>query len=139
MSREYRVVPGRGQSIVGFIMGLFFVIIGCTIAIPNAGPFGILWTIIAAIIAIVNAVNAFSKRGVSTNRVIVEDSQDMDDYVSKLQSSSGIPKADATRTPAAKSTETVEQRLDKAYKLYSDGRITKEEYDKLRENILKSI
>ena len=42
--RRIRVRPGKAASLVSFVMGLAFVVIGLVAVIPMAGPFGLLWT-----------------------------------------------------------------------------------------------
>jgi hypothetical protein len=64
MPRNIRVKPGKGSSLAGLIGGIIFLIIGFTIVIPIFGWFGVLWTLVALVITIVNGVNAFSAKGV---------------------------------------------------------------------------
>ena len=44
MKKKVRVKPSKGQSIVGFIIGICFCAIGAFVVIPLAGAFGIVWT-----------------------------------------------------------------------------------------------
>ena len=48
--KKYSVRPPKYQSLVGFIVGILFVLIGLVAVIPGAGAFGVLWTLIAAVI-----------------------------------------------------------------------------------------
>lgn len=112
MARNIKVKPGKTQSLIGFISGIVFVCIGIFIAIPTFGPFGIFWTIIALIITVTNAMNAFGSKGVSMYEVSIDDKD---------------------------SSETIEDRLKKLDSLYNQNLITKEEYNKKREELLREI
>ena len=56
-SKKIKVKPGKTQSRIGFVVGIIFVLIGCVVVIPIFGPFGIFWTILAAVIAFTNYKN----------------------------------------------------------------------------------
>lgn len=83
MFRRGRVRPSKGQALIGMILGTVFVIIGFIIAVPNAGPFGMLWTLMAIIITGTNAYNFFSKEGLSYYEVDLESTGE--DFDSKLR------------------------------------------------------
>ena len=70
MSKKVRVKPGKGQSMMGFIVGILFCLIGVFVVIPSAGLFGVFWTLMALIITITNAVNAFTDKGVATHEIV---------------------------------------------------------------------
>ena len=72
MKKQVRVRPGKGQSAVGAVVGAVFVLLGIFMVIPAFGPFGIFWTLIAAVITAVNLLNAFSKKGVTSCRIEIE-------------------------------------------------------------------
>lgn len=57
MKKKVRVKPSKGQSIVGFIIGICFCAIGAFVVIPLAGAFGIVWTLFAGLITVMNAIN----------------------------------------------------------------------------------
>ena len=40
-NRNIKVKPGKTQSMLGFVVGILFVILGITIVIPMFGLFGI--------------------------------------------------------------------------------------------------
>lgn len=115
MRKDIRVKPGRAQSAIGMIVGIVFVLIGLCFVIPQMGLFGILWTLIAVAITVINAINVFSEKGVATSRI------EVDEWKRETSSSS------------------VEERLKKAEDLYQKGMITKEEYDQKRKDILNDI
>ena len=47
MRRRMRYRPSRANCIFGGIVGIIFTCIGLFVAIPTAGAFGVLWTLIA--------------------------------------------------------------------------------------------
>jgi hypothetical protein len=104
------VKPSKGQSFIGMIAGIIFVMIGITMVIPNAGLFGYAWTGIAVIITIANATNAFSDRGIANYEINVEEhlTKEVDDFEVKLR---------------------------KLNKLRNDGIITENEFIKQKEKI----
>ncbi|RHP36126.1 SHOCT domain-containing protein [Lachnotalea sp. AF33-28] len=110
MKKEVRVKPGRGQSLMGCIGGLVFVVLGVCVVIPTFGAFGVLWTVFALIITVTNAINAFTGEGIASHRFTIEDD-----------------------SPSAAG------RLEELKGLYEQGLITREEYDKRREEILREI
>lgn len=107
--KRIKVKPSKSQSLIAFIVGICFCIIGVVIAIPTSGIFGIIWTTIAGFITISHGINLFGKKGVHTYEVNIEDNNDIDDRLRKLDS------------------------------LYNQGLINKEEYDKKRQDILNDI
>ncbi|GAA0729325.1 SHOCT domain-containing protein [Clostridium malenominatum] len=108
MFRRGRVRPSRGQALIGMLMGTIFVIIGFTIAIPNAGLFGVFWTLMAIIITGTNVYNFFSKEGISYYEVDLESTGE--DFDSKLR---------------------------KIKKLKDDGIISEEEYNLKKDEIMR--
>ena len=52
--KRIKVQPGKNQSKLAFGVGILFVLIGCFAVIPAFGPFGIIWTLIAGVIAFSN-------------------------------------------------------------------------------------
>ena len=115
MRRNIRVKPGKTQSLVGMIAGIIFVGIGLFVAIPTFGLFGIFWTLIAALITGMNAVNAFSEKGIPTSHIEIDDG-----YYGEYGNS-------------------IEDRLKEAETLYNKGLISSEEYKIKREEILKDL
>lgn len=95
---------------MGCIGGLVFVVLGVCVVIPTFGAFGVLWTVFALIITVTNAINAFTGEGIASHRFTIEDDS---------SSAAG--------------------RLEELKGLYEQGLITREEYDKRREEILREI
>ncbi|XZF76822.1 SHOCT domain-containing protein [Bacillus sp. AL-1R] len=108
--RKIRVKPSKGQSFLGFLIGVVFIVLGFTIVIPKAGLFGLIWTGVALMITIINGYNVFSDRGISNDKVNVEE------YIMS-------EKLD------------FEVKLRKLNKLKNDGVITDIEFQKQKEKI----
>lgn len=60
-----RLKQSRAVSAAGFFGGLLFIGLGIFVAIPMFGPFGIIWTLLAAGIAAFHGYGLFSRRGVA--------------------------------------------------------------------------
>ena len=73
MSKKVRVKPGKGQSMMGFIVGILFCLIGAFAVIPAAGIFGVFWTLMALIITITNGINAFTDKGVASHEIVIDE------------------------------------------------------------------
>lgn len=102
------------QSLPGFIVGIIFVLLGIFAVIPSLGAFGIIWTLVAGLITVVNGINVFSEDGIPMGTVITEETEQQ-------------PR-DNTR-----------ERLEKLEALYRDGLITKIEYEQKRREILNEL
>lgn len=111
--RSYRYRPNKVQGVIGVAAGALFVVIGLFFAIPNAGLFGVIWTLFAAGITAANAYSAFSGRGYGT----LEMTED------------GTPGGEGGGLD-------FEEKLQKLQRLYDQRLITREEYDKKRAEIL---
>lgn len=121
MSKRVRIKPGKGQSLVGFFVGIVFALIGFVIVIPIFGPFGLFWTLIAIIITVMHGKNAFSEKGVTTHEIIIDEEVNFD-----MQKNNGY-KTDS------------QKRLEELKHLYESDFITREEYEERRKNIIDSI
>jgi uncharacterized membrane protein len=117
MRRRVRVKPSKGQSMVGFFVGLIFCCIGFFVVIPIFGPFGFIWTLFAIIITIMNGVNAFSEKGIATHEITID--EDFNQNMGSVKSSG--------------------ERMNELQSLYNKGLITEEEYQKKRQQILEDI
>lgn len=120
MSRKIKVKPGKSQSMAGFFVGIVFCFIGIFIVIPDIGLFGIFWTIMAIIVTVVNGMNAFSDKGVTSHEIIIDDEAELNSVISENITDS-------------------RKRLEEAKNLYESGFITKEEYDEKRKEIIDGI
>ena len=117
--KKIKVKPGKTQSKIGFIVGILFVLIGCFVAIPSFGLFGVIWTAIAGVIAFTHYKNGFSDEGVSTHEIIIEDGMEI--------------------SKSFDNGEDIEAKLIKLNSLYEQRLITKEEYDEKRKEFLKEF
>ena len=145
MSKKVRIKPGKGQSMMGFIVGILFCLIGVFVVIPSAGLFGIFWTLMALIITITNAMNAFTDKGVATHEIVIDDGKQAegraDERIMADMPSDMSGTASNNRSEAAiKGIKgNIELRLQVAEDLYKAGTITKEEYETKRREILDEL
>ena len=122
MSKNIKVKPGKTQSKAGMAAGVVFCLIGVFVVIPMFGMFGIIWTVFALIITIINGINAFSDKGVPSHEIVIEDEEDLDRRICEA-------KTEDLKTE-------IEERLQAAKSLYESGMITEEEYEQKRREIL---
>ena len=120
MRKRVTYRPGRGQSAFGAVVGVIFILIGVVVVIPAFGPFGILWTLIAVGITGLNAYQAFGKGYIGPEIHIEEEDGSVE---------SGRPSA----------AGTAGERLRELQSLYDQRLITREEYEKKRQDILKQL
>ena len=106
--------PSKAGSVFGGVVGVIFVCIGLFVAIPSFGPFGILWTLIAVGITAFNFYQAFGKQYVGPEIHIEEDD-------------GGKPAAGP------------QERLRQLQELYDQQLITREEYERKRQEILRDL
>lgn len=148
MSKKVRVKPGKGQSMMGFIVGILFCLIGVFVVIPSAGLFGVFWTLMALIITITNAMNAFTDKGVATHEIVIDEGRQTEDRVadgttadisSNIISDMSGTASDRSEAVAKGIKGNIELRLQVAEDLYKAGTITKEEYEAKRREILDEL
>lgn len=124
MNRRNRRVtyrPSKGESVFGGIVGVIFVLIGLFVAIPTFGPFGILWTLIAAGITGMNLYRAFGSKYVGPE-IRIEDEEG--------------PESEG-EVPAAR--PSAEERLKQLEDLREKRLITANEFEEKRKEILKEL
>lgn len=102
------------MSVFGGIVGLVFVGIGIFVAIPQAGLFGVVWTLVASGITITHLYNAFSSRGIANEIIEVSGDEPLE-------------------------TIDPETRLRTLNDLRSKSLITPSEYEQRRNDILKQL
>lgn len=115
MKKHVRYRPSKVNAGMSFGVGIFFVMIGLTVAIPQAGLFGLVWTGIAVTITVVNGLYLFGKR---------DNTSLFGGYVI---------------TDEEPEEESSEERLKKLQSLYDQRLITTEEYEEKRKEILKEL
>jgi len=120
MRARGRVRPSKPVSAIGMIVGIVFIGVGILVVIPQAGGFGVVWTLLAVAITVYYAINVFSSRGLAHEVVEFDTS--------------------ASRPPEwTASTETTEQRLRELESLRDKGLVTGEEYEEQRKRILDGL
>lgn len=105
--------PSKANGVVGLIFGAVFVLIGIFVVIPSSGWFGILWTLLAAVITVANAYTAFGGK-YGRSQIEIED-------------------ADEPRASDA------QERLETLRTLYDRRLITEAEYEKKRAEIIERL
>ena len=133
MSKRMKVTPSKGQAKMSFFVGIIFCCIGVFVAIPTVGPFGILWTAIAAWITYVNFKNGFTDDKIAT-RVIEIDEDEKGGTIRP-----GMGYGTYTYTKENTPGESIEERLIKLQRLYDQALITKEEYEQKKKDILDKL
>ena len=116
MPGRARIRPSQSVSAIGMIASIAAVMIGFFFVIPNAGLFGVVWTLVALIGVVYYAVNTFSDRGISTEVV---------DFEGDLN--------------GKKDEGGVESRLQTLESLKQKGLVSDQEYNQQREKILKEL
>ena len=128
MSRKrVRVKPGKAQSTVSFVVGLAFVLVGLVMVVPTFGPFGLLWTGVAVAITVINGLNAFGKKGVTTMEIYSEEEDEVP----------STAREDHDHIPST--ALTTQERLEQLQTLKEAGLLTDEEYRNKREEILREL
>ena len=121
MRKRVTYRPGKAQGAFGTIWGGIFVLIGLFVVIPTFGPFGIIWTLGALGITVMNALHAFGKKYVGPEIHIEEDDEG------------------TCETPAPVGGVSAQDRLTELRALYDQRLITQEEYEEKRREILKDL
>lgn len=116
--------PSKAQASFGGIIGIIFVLIGVFVAIPVAGAFGILWTLIAVGITGMNFYQAFGK-SYTGPEILIEEEASSSPMEEEHSASSIEP--------------SPQKRLEQLEHLKESGLITEEEYKSKREEILKTL
>lgn len=133
MSKRIHVRPGKGQSKMGFGIGIIFCLIGIFIVIPIFGPFGIFWTAIAGWITYSNYKNGFTEEPIDSHVIEIED--DGQDVTVTRHGGYQTYSYDMKETAA----EDAEERLRKLQSLYNQSLITYEEYEQKKKEILDEL
>ena len=120
MRRRMRYRPSRANCIFGGIVGIIFTCIGLFVAIPAAGAFGVLWTLIALAITVYQFAMAAGK--VSMGSWTVEDED-----------------GDRSGPAGEGSGRSAQDRLTELQNLYDRRLISQEEYEAKRQEILKEL
>jgi len=120
MPKRIKVKPSKPASLFGMILGIIFVFIGFSVAIPAAGLFGVLWTLVAVAITGFQAYYLLSDRAVASWEI------DLDDGCNE-----------GSNEQSKSASDDFEVKLRKLHRLKEDGLITEEEFKEKREEILR--
>ena len=74
MKKRVTYRPGKAQGVFGIVWGGIFILIGLFVAIPVFGAFGVLWTLAAVAITVMNGLRAFGKKYTGPEIQIEEES-----------------------------------------------------------------
>ena len=129
-TRETRAVQ-RLAMLPFLIVSIGFVIIGVTVVIPNAGGFGVLWTLVAASFAVIAVVNMVRKNGLA-HRVAYDVEQDMGENIVGMME-------DAPHSWDGSPKGSIEERLRELRNLYDLRLITDDEYEAKRQETLREL
>ena len=149
MEADDQVKESKFKSIVGFIVGLVFCIIGVTLVIPRTQTLGIVWTLFAILLTITQGVNAFTEHGISQpikvrrrRRRVRKNA----DEVELVCSQSDDPAYEEFEEYVEfefdqqdEKTKELEDRLITLKEWYEKQLITQHEYELKKEEILKSL
>ena len=129
--------PSKAQGAFGMVWGGIFVLIGLVVVIPTFGPFGILWTLAALGITVMNGLHAFGKKYVGPE-IRIEDEEDGGEppAVRECAPSSPAPESHGHIPSTALDAR---ERLEQLNTLREAGLITREEYDQKRKEILSQL
>lgn len=127
MRKRVTYRPSKSGSVMGGVVGVIFVLIGLFVVIPTfsmAGGFGaifgVLWTIVAGVIAGTNFYQAFGKGYIGPEIHIEEEG--------------GTEHAQDAAAPG-----DTQARLTELRALYDQRLITQEEYEQKRKEILEEL
>ena len=127
MRKRVTYRPSKSGSVMGGVVGVIFVLIGLFVVIPSSSMaggfgaiFGVLWTIIAGVIAGTNFYQAFGKGYIGPEIHIEEEG--------------GTEHAQDAAAPG-----DTQARLTELRALYDQRLITQEEYEQKRKEILEEL
>lgn len=134
MSKRIHVRPGKGQSKMGFGVGIIFCLIGLFMVIPTFGLFGIFWTAIAGWITYVNYKNGFTDEQIDSHVIDIED-----DAQNATTMGYGGYRNYSYEEESVSDDDSMEERLRKLQSLYDQSLITYEEYEQKKKEILDEL
>lgn len=123
MRRRVTYRPNKGQAAFGIVVGVIFVLIGIAVVIPTFGAFGVLWTLFAVGITILNGYYAFGKKYIGPEIHIEDEESDIPEGRPASQAPAGSPEA----------------RMQSLQNLYNQGLVTAEEFEAKRREILEEL
>ena len=138
MRRRVTYRPSKAQGAFGVIWGGLFVLIGLFVVIPTFGPFGILWTLGALAITIMNGVQAFGKKYVGPE-IRIEDEEGQFGEVSQSQAAQAPKEPESEHNHISSTALNAKERLEQLKSLKEAGLLTQEEYDRKRNDIVSKL
>ena len=129
--------PGKAQGVFGVIWGGIFVLIGLAVVVPVFGPFGILWTLAALGITVMNGLHAFGKKYMGPE-IRIEDEEDGQAAGEEARPRQAPP-APEDHDHIPSTALDARERLEQLNTLKEAGLITREEYDQKRREILSGL
>lgn len=129
MKKRVTYRPGKAQGFFGVVYGGIFVLIGLVVAIPLFGPFGILWTLAALAITVMNGYQAFGKKYSGPEIHIEEEPEHIAPSSPTVQEHNHIPST----------ALDIKGRLEQLEALKRAGLLTDQEYQQKRQEILRQI
>ena len=130
--------PSKAQGAFGVVWGGIFVLIGLFVVIPTFGPFGILWTLAAIGITVMNGLHAFGKTYVGPEiRIEDEEGSGAEDVSSSRKVSPSPAPEHHDHIPST--ALDAKDRLEQLKSLKEAGLLTQEEYDQKRKEILSQL
>lgn len=119
MRKRVTYRPSRGESVFSGVVGVIFVLIGLA-TLPVFGPFGLLWTLVAAGIAGMHLYRAFGSKYIGPE-IQIEDEE---------------PSGYSGKQPP---TLDPKSRLEQLEALKTAGLISEGEYQQKRQEILRGL
>ena len=124
--------PRKTQGAFGVIWGGIFVLIGLIVVIPTFGAFGILWTVGAIAITVMNGYQAFGKKYTGPE-ITIEDENSP--HVEESTSAPATESHDHISSMALDAKGRLKQLED----LKQAGLISDQEYKQKRQEILEKL
>ena len=106
--------PNKAGGVFGVVWGGLFVLMGLVFIIPTFGGFGVIWTLGALAMTVINGYRTFGKKYVGPEIYIEDDGAEV-------------------------SAASIEERLQELRNLYERSLITEEEYEAKKQEILNEL
>ena len=138
MRRNIRYRPSKASAAMSVVVGVLFTLIGIFVVIPSVGLFGVVWTLFAVGITVVNVGQAMGKKDFMPEiRVEDEDGfHDVDKFTRREDSFRPDAPDHMHITGASLSPK---ERLEQLNVLKGAGLIDEEEYQEKRKEILREL
>ena len=130
--------PSKAQGAFGMVWGGIFVLIGLVVVIPTFGPFGILWTLAALGITVMNGLHAFGKKYVGPE-IRIEDEEGSEEGAEAFGQQRPSSPAPEGHDHIPSTALDARERLEQLESLKTAGLITREEYEQKRKEILAGL